>query len=52
MAVTCLVPGKGDVGQGDDLTVALPKFKVLKQHYCWSRLEGLPLELPPHDYLP
>ena len=54
VAMTCLkgAPGKGDVGEGDGLTVALPNLKVLEQHDCWSWLECLPLKFSPHYYLP
>lgn len=54
MVVTCLegVPGEGDVGEGDDLAIALPNLKVLKQHNCWIWFESLPMELSAHNYLP
>ena len=52
--VTCLegVPGKGDVGEGDDLAVALSNLKVLEQYHCWRWLKCLALKFSPHDYLP
>lgn len=52
-AVTCLegVAGQGDVGEGDNLAVALPHLKVLEEHQRWGWLEGLPLKLPTHHYL-